>query len=148
MREVRMNRIPNKLLAAALLPLLLVLDTAPQAPLALTLVPEAAAFIGAPLTPISYAGVARRTTRRAVVVTSAMAASSAVAAESVAVQQQAVQAAPPPAAVSPALGTVVSSLPAGCTGVNKGGIEYYQCGSVYYRTAFQGNNLVYVVQQP
>ncbi|UFX49155.1 hypothetical protein HAP47_0032750 [Bradyrhizobium sp. 41S5] len=32
-----------------------------------TLMTSAEAFIGAPLTPLSYAGVARRTTRRAVV---------------------------------------------------------------------------------
>jgi len=30
----------------------------------------------------------------------------------------------------------------------QGGIEYYRCGSVYYRSAFQGSNLVYVVAQP
>jgi len=34
------------------------------------LVPEAQAVVGRPLTPISYAGVARRTTRRAIYVTS------------------------------------------------------------------------------
>jgi hypothetical protein len=44
---------------------------------------------------------------------------------------------------------VVASLPAGCSGVTKGGVQYYQCGSVFYRSAFQSNNLVYVVvQQP
>jgi hypothetical protein len=25
------------------------------------------------------------------------------------------------------------------------GLEYYACGGTYYRTSFQGNNLVYVV---
>ena len=51
--------------------------------------------------------------------------------------------------MSPAIGTVVPALPAGCAAVAKGGVEYYQCGSVYYRAAFQGNNLVYVtVAQP
>ncbi|MBK1700961.1 hypothetical protein [Thiococcus pfennigii] len=34
------------------------------------LVPEAQAVIGRPMTPMSYAGVARRTTRRAIYVTS------------------------------------------------------------------------------
>ena len=28
----------------------------------------------------------------------------------------------------------------------KGGVEYQKCGGVYYRSAFQGNNLVYVAQ--
>jgi hypothetical protein len=37
-------------------------------------VPKAHAVIGRPLTPMSYAGVARRTTRRAVVATAAPAA--------------------------------------------------------------------------
>jgi hypothetical protein len=30
----------------------------------------------------------------------------------------------------------------------KGGVEYQNCGGVYYRAAFQGNNLVYVVEAP
>ena len=40
-------------------------------------VPKAHAVIGRPLTPVSYAGVARRTTRRAVVATGAVAATAA-----------------------------------------------------------------------
>jgi len=44
--------------------------------------------------------------------------------------------------------TVVSALPAGCVSAPKGGVEYYRCGSVHCRPAFQGNNLMYVVQQP
>ena len=39
------------------------------------LMPSAEARVGRPLTPVSYAGVARRTTRRAVAVTGAAAAS-------------------------------------------------------------------------
>jgi hypothetical protein len=42
-------------------------------------VPKAHAVIGRPLTPMSYAGVARRTTRRAVVATGAVAAAPAAA---------------------------------------------------------------------
>ncbi len=48
----------------------------------------------------------------------------------------------------PAVGTIVNTLPAGCTQETKGGVEYQRCGNVYYRAAFQGNSLVYVVQQP
>ena len=49
----------------------------------------------------------------------------------------------------PAIGSVVPALPAGCVAEAKGGTEYQRCGSVYYRAAFQGNNLVYaVVPQP
>ncbi|MEN8176647.1 MAG: hypothetical protein ABFS23_12845, partial [Pseudomonadota bacterium] len=29
-----------------------------------------------------------------------------------------------------------------------GGVEHHQCAGVYYRAAFQGNNLVYVASQP
>jgi len=42
----------------------------------------------------------------------------------------------------------VSALPAGCAPEAIGGVEYQRCAGVYYRVAFQGNNLVYVVQQP
>ncbi|GIK85704.1 MAG: hypothetical protein BroJett026_11850 [Betaproteobacteria bacterium] len=160
---------------------LLLADVAPESSLGVTLGREAAAIVGRPLTPMSYAGVARRTTARVVAVeataataavaTTAVAASSAAAAQQSAVaQQQAATAAQQQAvaqqqaatakqqaavaqqqvqaAGSPAIGSIVTALPAGCAGVAKGGVEYYQCGSVYYRAAFQGNNLVYVVQQP
>ena len=30
----------------------------------------------------------------------------------------------------------------------KDGVQYYNCGGVFYRAAFQGNSLVYVVAQP
>ena len=51
----------------ALLPLLYFADGSPDAPAGLTLMRDAHAVVGAPMTPISVAGVARRTTRRAVV---------------------------------------------------------------------------------
>jgi hypothetical protein len=41
---------------------------------------------------------------------------------------------------------VVSALPAGCKPEVRSGVEYQNCGGLYYRSAFQGNNLVYVVQ--
>lgn len=46
------------------------------------------------------------------------------------------------------IGTVVTTLPAGCTAVNSGGVEYQSCGGNYYRAAFQGSQLVYVTAQP
>ena len=49
---------------------LLLADLAPETPLGIGFIPEAAAVIGRPLTPVSYAGVARRTTRRAIYATS------------------------------------------------------------------------------
>ncbi|MCU0976976.1 MAG: hypothetical protein MUC71_11800 [Steroidobacteraceae bacterium] len=111
---------------------------APEAPLGLGMLPEAQAVVGAPLTPVSAAGVARRTTRRAVVATSAATPDTVV-----------VQSAPAPA-TSGALpiGTVVPALPGGCSQLTMSGVEYYKCGPDYYRTAYQGTNLVYVTAQP
>jgi len=140
----------NILKAAAFgvsLPILLLAEVSPDAPLGLTLAREAAAIIGRPMTPMSYAGVARRTPARVVpteagVVTSAAAASAgrqqAIAQQQAAVAQQQTQTA------ALAVGTVVAALPAGCVAAPKGGIEYYRCGNGYYRAVFQGNNLVYV----
>jgi len=141
-------------------PVLFLADVSPEAPLGLTLGREAHAFIGRPLTPLSVAGVARRTTRRVVVAEGAAVASTgaqqqavaqqqaATAQQQAAVAQQQAQAAAQHPAGAPAVGTIVSSLPAGCVQEAKGGVEYQKCGNVYYRSAFQGNNLVYVVQQP
>jgi hypothetical protein len=140
---------------------------------------ETAAIVGAPLTPVSVGGVARRTTRRVVVASSASAASTASASTSAAqasaasaqasaaaasasaasaqatsqqaaAQQHAPATAPSPTqpAGAPAIGTIVPALPQGCAPVAVNGVEYQNCGGVYYRAAFQGNNLVYVVQQP
>jgi hypothetical protein len=146
------------------LPLLYLAGVAPDAPAGLTLLQEAHAVVGAPLTPVSAAGVARRTTRRVVVAETS--ATQAAAANTAAVQQQQAataqqqaataqqqaataqqQAAPasrPPGA--PAVGAVVTALPSGCKPETRNGVEYQNCGGVYYRAAFQGNNLVYVVQ--
>ena len=152
------------------LPLLYLAGVSPDAPASLTLVPEAHAVVGAPLTPVSAAGVARRTTRRVVVAessaTQASAATTATAQQQAATaqqqsataqqqsataqqqsataQQQQAAASRPPGA--PAVGAVVSALPAGCKPETRNGIEFQNCGGVYYRAAFQGNNLVYVVQ--
>ena len=122
-------------------------------PILLNMVPEAEAIMG----------VRRRTARRtAVVVGSAAAAETAAAQqeaaqaeqeaaaakqEAAAAQQQATtaqqQATQSPSAVP--VGTVVEALPAGCTAVTVGGTSYSDCGGVFYKAAFQGNSLVYVV---
>lgn len=124
-------------------------DCLVEPPVGLGWITDAKAIIGRPLTPVSYAGVARRTTRRTV----AVATTSAVVATDAAVAASAAQpAAPAPAAASAAgalpLGTVVTALPSGCSQVTSGGVQYYRCGADYYRTAFQGTNLVYVTAQP
>lgn len=119
------------------------IDTA-DAPLPVLARP-AAAVIGRPATPASYAGVARRTTRRAVYATSA---SASAASQQQQAQQQAQQQPPPAQPAGGALpqGTVVSALPAGCTSTVVDGVNLFNCGGVFYQPTFQGNNLVYVVK--
>src|SRR5262245_25691740 len=78
---------------------------------------HADAVVGRPLTPMSYAGVARRTTRR-----------TAYAA-----------AATPHVATT----TVITTLPAGCTRVATGGTIIYQCGGARYQPYYDGPTLVY-----
>lgn len=144
------------------------------------LVSEANAVVGAPLTPVSVAGVARRTAYRSVAATSAAASTQSTAQQqaataqqqsataqqqsataqqqAAAAQQQTAVAQQPQVAAqsSPAatpgnalpLGTVVATLPAGCSQTSSGGVQYSKCGANYYRAAFQGNNLVYVTAQP
>lgn len=144
------------LLLAAVGAALLLADLAPGGLTGWRILPEAQAIIGRPLTPMSYAGVARRTTAR-VVTAETVAVTTAVASEQQAAvaqqqaamaQQQAAVAQQQAAATRPAVGTVVQALPAGCAQEAIGGVEYQRCAGVYYRAAFQGNNLVYVVQQP
>lgn len=164
------SRILKTLALAAMLPVLYLADAAHDAPFGLTLVRDAQAIVGAPLTPLSVGGVARRTTRRVVAVeTTAVAATAAAATTATAeqqaatakqqqavaqqqaatAQQQAAAAQQQAAAVAtPPLGSMVSVLPAGCTPVTQGGVEYQKCGAAYYRAGFQGNNLVYIVVQP
>jgi hypothetical protein len=161
---MRTTRNLRTLVVALAVPLLYVAGVAPDAPAGLTLLQDAEAVVGAPLTPVSGAGVARRTTRRVVVAetsaTQATAQQQAATAQqqsataqqqSATAQQQAATAQQQQAAASrppgaPAVGTVVTALPAGCKPETRNGVEYQNCGGVYYRAAFQGNNLVYVVQ--
>ena len=129
---------------------LMTLDYSPRAPGGLEFLPEAAALVGMPLSPVSFAGAARRTTRRAVVVSSSAVVASQQQAAAVQQQQAAAvpQQAPSAATGSVAIGSVVTALPAGCTPTTISGVQYQHCAGAYYRAAFQGNNLVYVVTQP
>ncbi len=79
---------------------------------------EAHAIVGRPLTPVSYAGMARRTTRRTVRRTTYATAATAA---------------------------YVTALPVGCTTVVVGGVTQYACGGVTYVRQLQGPNVVYVV---
>ena len=139
---------------------------APESPLGLRLLPEAHAIVGAPLTPVSVAGVARRTTRRTVAVASTTADQPAGRYDSAAVCDCAAAVGHGAAAVSdgtaaarpqlrhrragrrlapgyggPGAAGRVHASRAGRRGVHK-------CGADYYRAVFQGNNLVYVTAQP
>ena len=127
-----------RLCLIALAPALWLLDLDPGTLPGPVFVAPAQAVVGRPATPVSVAGVARRTTRRAVVYSSAATASAAS-------QQQAAQQQQAPAAALPA-GTVVSALPAGCTSTVVDGVSLFNCGGVMYQPTFQSNNLVYVVK--
>lgn len=151
-------------LVAASIALLAVVELIPFSPARTGLIGDAAAIVGRPATPVSVAGVARRSAVREVAVvetaavattaaaTSAAAASAAASAASAqAAAAQAAAAKPPapaPAAGPLPVGAVVAALPAGCVSAPVSGIEYYLCNGTYYRAAFQGNNLVYVVSKP
>ncbi len=130
------------------------------------LVGTAEAIVGAPLTPVSAAGVARRTTRRVVATEATVATTAAASSQqqqataqqqaataqqqaATAQQQQAIaqqQAAVAQQQASPVpVGTVIPKLPGGCTSITVQGVNYSDCGGAFYKAAFQGNNLVYVV---
>jgi hypothetical protein len=160
---MKRTQVLKTLAVAVALPLLYLADVSPDATPGLTLVRDAYAVVGAPATPVSVAGVARRSTVRAVEATAATTAAAsqqqaatakqqaataqqqeATSKQQAATAQQQAAAARPPGA--PPVGTVVSTLPAGCKPETKGGVEYQNCGGVYYRAGFQGNNLVYAVQ--
>lgn len=93
---------------------------------------DAFAIVGRPLTPVSYAGVARRTTRRSVAYGTTAAAVGAGVATGAAVGAAAAAATP------------VTVLPAGCTTVVSAGVTYQNCGGSYYRPYYQGPDVVYV----
>jgi hypothetical protein len=127
--------------------LLFLVDVPPEFPLHVELVPEAHAILG----------VRRRAFRRGAVIGASVAATDAAvyrSANAAAASQPAAAPSPAPAPAPVAdgkplpLGTVVSSLPAGCTSTPVGGVDYYYCGGNFYRAVFQGNSLVYVTAKP
>ena len=137
-----------KIAATTIVLLLMLFADIPLLPV--ELVPEAQAIFG----------VRRRT---AVVAYSAGAASASAAAaasqqqaaaaqqQAAAAQQQAAiaqqQLAASQAALGVPIGTVVEALPAGCKAVTVGNSQYQDCNGSFYKAAFQGNKLIYVVVQ-
>jgi len=151
--------------------LLLVAEFLPQSPLRLSFVGNAEAIIGLPFTPLSFAGVARRSMYRHAVWTGAAmsaaaanaatanyAAANAAAAQAAAANTAAAQAAAASAAASAAaaqraaaalpIGSTVPYLPPNCNSTVINGTTYFSCGGVYYKPSYEGNHIVYVVSQP
>jgi type II secretory pathway pseudopilin PulG len=128
------------------------------------LVRDAEAVVGVPVSPVSVAGVARRTAVRTTVAVSASSQQAAAASQQQAqvaqqqaqvaqqqaqvAQQQAATAQAQAAAAKLPVGTVVSALPQGCTSTQISGASYFNCGGTYYKPSFQSNNVVYIVAQP
>src|SRR5215813_11285079 len=124
---------------------------------------NAEAIIGMPWTPMSYAGVARRSMYREAAVASTVAVTNAAAMNAAAANMAAANAAAAQAAAANAaaaaanaqraasqlpIGTMVPNLPPGCNSTVIGGVDYFNSGGVFYRAGFQGNNIVYIVSQP
>ena len=135
-----------KIAAATIILVVMIIADIPLLPV--QLVPEAQAVLG----------VRRRAVRRtAVVVSSADAAAVATSQQQAAAAQQQAAAANQEAAAAQQqaaaaqatsgvpVGTVAQALPAGCKPVTVSNVEYQDCSGSFYKTAFQGNNLVYVV---
>jgi hypothetical protein len=173
-----MKSIRNAAIVCTGLALMLIGDAPPQAPLPFQMVSEASAVFGvwrrharrwavvgtaAVASSAASASAAEHSQESATAQQQAATAQqqSATAAQQSATAQQQAETAerqaapgsaapPPPAAAGKALplGTVVSTLPHGCTSTPVGGVEYYYCGGNFYRAMFQGNSLVYVTAQP
>ena len=137
-----MNRIGKPLALGACLVVLMCAGNSPEAPLKLGFFSEAAAIIG-----VAPGGSVAR--RRAIAGTAVVASTTANANGAAAANATAAAAAatpPPPAAPAgpPPVGTMVTTLPPGCTPTELNGVDYQRCGSTYYATALQGSNVVFV----
>jgi hypothetical protein len=95
---------------------------------------EVGAVVGRPLTPMSYAGVARRTARRSAYYGGGYHGAAPYYA--------------PGAAAATATAAYLTALPPGCASTVHGGATYYGCGDTYYRPQYDGPNVVYVVVPP
>src|SRR5215831_11457561 len=96
-------------------------------------------IIGMPWTPMSYAGVARRSMYREAAVTSTVAVTSAAAMNAAAANMAAAQAAAANTAAAAQrassqlpIGTMVPNLPPGCNSTVIGGVDYFNCGGLFY----------------
>ena len=158
------------IVVTALLVFMSIADFLPDSPLRLGFVKNAEAIIGMPWTPLSFAGVARRSMYREAAWNAAAAnaavnaaaantayanayaaqtaAANAAAAQAAAANAAAAAAARPGSCLALPIGTVVPDLPPGCSSIVISGVNYFNCAGVYYRAGFQGNNIVYIVSAP
>jgi hypothetical protein len=155
----------------AFLSLFLIADFQPQSSLKIGWLGDAEAIIGLPWTPLSFAGVARRSMYRQAVYGAAVAnaaaanaaaanyayanaaaaqaaASNASAAQAAAANAAASAAAAQRAAAALPIGSTVPYLPPNCNSTLINGTNYFNCGGVYYKPGFEGNNVVYIVSNP
>ncbi len=150
-------------LAAGVFAMMFLADV-PAAMLGVSFVREAEAFVvvARPPRPMAVMGAVAVTT--AVVASSSAKASAAAQANANAAAQanqaaaQANQAAaeakaaaataqqPPPG--PPPVGTMVTTLPAGCSQTKLNNVDYLRCGSTYYKPTMVGDTAVFVVSQP
>lgn len=115
--------------------------------LSFELVPEAQAIFGVRRRTAVVAYSAGKASASATAASQQQAATAqqqaATAQQQAAVAQQ--QAAVSPAASGVPIGTVVETLPGGCKAVTVSNSQYQDCGGSFYKAAFQGNKLIYVV---
>ena len=113
-------------------------------------VPTADAVRGRPATPVSYAGVARRTTVRAA--TPGAGAPGVGVGPTPGVGAHGAGVAPTPGVGAPgagvAIGSIVYSIPSDCVATVVNGIQYQQCGSTWYQVQSSGSTTPYVVVGP
>jgi hypothetical protein len=129
-----MNSPAKILLSTMAFAILFLVEVDTTASLPVPTIRHAHAVVGAPLTPVSVAGVARRTAVRTTAAASAAAKPPAPP--------------PPSGAQGLPLGTVVSALPAGCASVQLHGTNYFNCQGTYFRPAYKGQDVVYIVEKP
>jgi len=150
-----MNNILKPIILGAGFAALMILADTPNVPYQLALVQEASAVVVVRrAAPVATAAVVVGTSA-AVASSSANAtaaananATAAANANAAAANANAAAAAANKPASPPPVGTMVTSLPPGCSATKLNGVDYQRCGSTYYEAKMMGNNLVFVVAQP
>jgi len=158
-------------ISLALALLLFFTEFVAQSPFKFGFVGDAQAIIGMPWTPLSFAGVARRSMYRAAVYNAAAynaasynaaaanyayanaaqaqaSAANAAAAQAAAANAAASAAAAQKAAAALPIGSTVPYLPPNCSSTVISGANYFNCNGVYYKPGFEGNHIIYIVSQP